>query len=287
MPLIHSYTHGNGGLGDFLRSLFAYYVYCKIHEIPYYLFIKGHPFEFCFKQIPIPEMYLKDLKTFRDVGSSSDKQTEDILNRIKKENCLVISNKFDFIHMDLLKKHRTDFLKFLELTDPVNTRIKFLMNFYNLDELSFNSIHIRLGDKLMKNVNVASDIRIKDNTSFNNDFSLGLKFLRSNKPIVIFTDNTNLKNQLKINKTIKIDPHTVIDVTLLDTSIEHTALHNIDTISAIDTIAEFYIMGLSENIVTLSSSGFSFWSSFLFNRDLYRVSDGRVVPFLETDLKYK
>jgi len=286
MPLIHSYTYGCGGLGDFLRSLFAYYVYCHINNIPFFLYIKGHPFESCFKMNEIPEEYLTNLKHFEDIGSSSDKTTEEILRTIKETNCSLISNKFDFVSFKDLQKYRNNFLEFLQLTELVNTRILFLRNSYNLNK--YNSIHIRLGDRLMEHVNISCDIRVKDNKSFNSDLVTSLKFLKNkNIPIVIFTDNNTIKDQFKGNKTINLDPHTVIDVTVLNTRIHHTALESVDISNTVDAIAEFFIMGQSDSIVTMSSSGFSFWSAFLFNRDLYHVMDNTIRPFKETDLKYK
>ena len=184
MPLIHSYAYNSGGLADFLRSVFAYYVHCRINEIPYFLWVQDHPFEFCFKVQDIPAEFTSNLKLFKDVGSTKTEKTEEILRLIKTENCIIISNIFDFVSFRDLKQYRADFLKFLKLTEPVLTRIEFLRNFYKLEK--YNAIHIRLGDKLMKHVNIPSDIRIKDNLSFNKDLEVSLNFLKNNKPIVIF-----------------------------------------------------------------------------------------------------
>ena len=281
MPLIHSYQYGLGGLADFLRSVYAYYVYCHLNEIPYFLYIENHPFSICFKMKEIPEEYKKDLNVFQDIGSSSSEKTKTILNSIKKDNCIVFSNIFDFVSFEDLKKYRNDFIKFLDLTEPVTSRINFLLNFYNLNE--FNSIHIRMGDQLMSQVNIASDIRVRP-SELQKKVLIAVEFLRpKSRPIVLFTDNKELKNILIKDKTDKSSA----DIIVMKTQIHHTALQSVDIISTIDTIAEFFIMGLSNEIVTLSSSGFSFWSSFIFNRDLYQIVDNRVSVFKESDLKYK
>jgi hypothetical protein len=257
MPLIHTYQAGAGGIGDFLRSVYAYFVYCNINNIKYYLNLGSHPFSYCFGVQTIPQNHTNNLISFMDIGGSHTAKTLAFLNAIKSDNnYIVVSNIFDFVSFQQMKQYREKFLEFLHFTPIVYKRVEELNKIGGL----FNAIHVRCGDKFMNVVNIPSDERVKPDQV---DLSNAIKFL-NDLPIVLFSDTPQI-----LKKYSK-------ELIILDQTPQHTALNYGTNDAYINTVSEFLILSSANRIVSLTNSGFSFWAAFLFNKPLYSSELERV-----------
>lgn len=248
MTVIHTYCYGDGGFGDFIRSVFAYYVYCKIHNIEFYWYIENHPFQSFFENDNIS---LENSELFFNVGSYN-KSTQDFLELIKTnkdKKYIVRSNVFNFIDFETLKEYRESFRNYL--LNKIKKDLKDRIDFLRPSE-DFSCVHLRCGDYFMPIINIQSDMRI--------DFSkLENKIKKLEGNHVIFSDSSQIKNFIKKIRS---------EWTILDTHIHHTAVNGPYN-GHLDSIAEFFIMGLSKKIIVFSNSGFSFWSSFIFDVPLF------------------
>jgi len=285
MPLIHTYKYQScGGIADFLRSVFAYYIYCLKNNIPYYLHIDDHPFQLCFYNTnnQLPEHHKTNLHSLCDVASKTSKNTLDILEKIKdlSVNYIILSNIFDFIPFEEFGRHRESFLKFLSISDIVKIRIRELLSNDLITSSKYlykpyNAIHIRLGDKFMPQINIQSDIRMSNDPI--TSVKKAIEFLGKDKPILIVSDNLEIKKLIK-----DLDSN----IFILNSKIHHSALPSNNIMDFIDTVSEFVILGSADTIVSLAQSGFPFWSSIIFGRPLYLVSNEEVVKYTFENLKY-
>lgn len=246
--LIQTYQLGEGGFADMLRSIFAYYTFCQMNDIKYYVHFNGK-LGLCFDLERISD---RPYKLFIDIGSKSTERTQYFLKDIKnnKDECFVVrSNIFDFVSFDDLKKYRESFLKFMKLSDVVKNRIinnKVIneLNEFNKELNKFKeltAIHVRCGDKYMNHVNIESDSRM------NPEKAIEIINKMINNKIIIFSDNEQVRKEFK-------------DHIVFNEIVEHTALTDADIV---DTVAEFFIMMSCKKIIALTNSGFSFWASFL------------------------
>jgi len=117
------------------------------------------------------------------------------------------------------------------------------------------SIHLRMGDQFLETdpsfVMCTYDVRVYDENSIFQFIEL-----HSHTPIIFFCDNHSYKLKIK---------HKYNHVTITDSNIGHTSLHNTTDSQVLDTVAEFYLLTVSDAIYCASSSGFSVVAS-LFNR---------------------
>lgn len=278
MPLIHTYNYGDGGIGDFLRSVFAYFVFCKKNNISYYLYIQHHPFKYCFNKQNIPKEYLINLQSLINIAGTYNNDTLEILKLLinnKDKNFIIRSNVFNFISFDELKKERLEFIKFLEISDLIKNNIKLLLK--NIEDYSI--IHVRCGDKHMNNINIQSDSRINLSDKIIEDI-IKVKYLLKTNNVIFLTDSESLKNKIKEN---------IENIIILNSKIYHTSLPGNDD-GIIDSFTEFLIMGYSKNNIVFSNSGFSFWSSFIFDVPIYKIiindEELEIIEFKNEDLKY-
>ena len=287
MPLIFTYKYGCGGIGDFLRSVFAFYVFCKKNEINFYLYFDDHPFKYCFKEQEIPDNFKINLKTLVNVpGLRNYEDIKIILQKLrenKNNNYIILSNTFDFVSFEELEENRKSFLEFLNLSELVKERIiELKKNFDN----NYSVIHIRCGDMFMKTQNIICDGRLNPNSEELIEDIIKICFVlqkQKEQKIILMTDSDILKNNLKNNE------ETRELLTFLETNIYHTSLKGNEK-GIIDSFIEFIIMGNSKTNVQFSNSGFSFWSSFIFDVPLYKVSKENesieLVRIKNEDLKY-
>jgi hypothetical protein len=279
MTVIHTYDYYSGGIGDLLRSVFAYYVYCQINKIDYYFSVPdSHPFSKFFTRDPKTPRILNEhtcmnngvqmYTSFTDLKGKYTSDTQKILDSIKhNENVYVIkSNVFNFIDFETLAKYRYQFLDFLKLSDIVKDRMNVLE-----PKTHFNAIHLRLGDAYMDKVNIASDVRYTG--TLDSDLEKVYSFFNASdrSEVIMFTDSNKLKS---IHSKIKF----------LNTKVNHSALPSSDDF--LDSFVEFLILGRAKKIVAMSNSGFSFWSAFIFNVPLFLLKKGEVVELTHQMLLY-
>lgn len=278
------------GLGDTIRSIFAFFVYCKMNKIEFYLNLQDSKLKDFIKDSfeinkKLEEFYFKDAdgnilsldddripKTqyFIDVNDGIDKFLFDIKDDIGGMY-IVCSNLFDFVTFKDMAKYKTDFLKFLQFKKNVLDRVTFL---YESIKDDFTAIHIRCGDKYMDKVNCVADSRIKPNEAYSKVNNI-IKYMEQKfgLKVMIFTDNYYLKNRFSKNT--------------FDTKIAHNVTSN-DKHELLDVVSEFILLGFSVGTVTLTNSGYSFWPSFIYDVPLYMYDDENeaLKEFLVSDLRY-
>lgn len=275
--LIYNYA-GHFGLGDMIRSIFAFFVYCRIHNILFRLNFQDHKIrEYIHDHYKAEAANIDYYVNYTFI----DKHTPDFtvfLNTIKdpslkNEQCLVVqSNLFDFVSFADMNHYKEDFKRFLVFKEPVANDVK-----YHLagDVDDFCAIHVRCGDKYMTNVNCPTDSRANPNKIIH-EIKIAKKYLENKYglKVYVFTDNYLVKKEFIKNT--------------FDTYLGHTSIRE-DEESVLDSIVEFVLMGFAVETITMTNSGFSFWSSFIYNVPLYKYvkdSEPPVVPFLVSDLKY-
>ena len=266
------------GFGDFIRSLFAIFVFCKENNIEHKLYIPEHPLNKCFDCITEKLDY--PLKKFRDYGQKPD--NKEILAELNKGkdpnyNIIIYSNIFTFVPIDLLKKYTSEFKSFLKLSDVVKQRIITLKN--QINNVEYTAIHIRCGDQFMESGGrCVADNRISPHQDllFRKLIKI-INYLKItyNLPICVFTDTKSLRD--KICKEY--------DLLSFNTTIHHIATQNSNINAYIDTIAEFELLGEAKAIIKLASTGFAYWSAFIHDVPLFICDDitHKIVPF--EDLK--
>jgi len=279
MPIYSSYTYGCGGYGDFIRSLFAFFVYCTENNIKHILYIPNHPLNQCFECITENLSY--PVKKYIDMGNYDKELIIAELNRCSDENynIIIYSNTFNFVSFELLKKYTFEFKIFLKLSDAVKHRIDTLKN--QINNIEYTAIHIRCGDKFMEcnsqcinddiRIDPAQDILYKKLTK-------SINYLKNNYnlPICLFTDVQSLKEKLCKQ----------YDLLCFNTEIHHTACTSNKENAFIDSVVEFELLGQSKAIIKFTNTGFAFWSAFINNIPLFIYDDvtDEIVPFI--DLKY-
>ncbi len=297
MVVIHSYKNGYGGLGDVIRSMFAYFVYFKINNIEhYYLDFSETDLKHCFDNtVPLNYKKIRNTRMFIHIGSSSTQEHKKALELLKSEGSLtnklfiIYSNIFDFIDVKELRKHTVDFMNFLQFSMAVKNRAAEILDLSSIMECgsgsgsrsNFAAIHVRCGDAFMEKTNIQSDSRITPNSAVNK-IEYIIKFLKETKdyselPIVLFTDNTSLKNKCGI-----------LGITSLSTKVHHTSLATSnpkELEGLVDSAAEFLLLTKSKCVVSIKDSGFSYWSSFLGSVPLYKLNDENEVVVFDK-LKY-
>jgi hypothetical protein len=279
MPVFSLYTYYSGGYGDFIRSLLAFFAYCKENNIEHKLYIPNHPMNKCFECITENLNYPN--KAFIDMSKYDTKLITDELDKCKDETCNVIirSNTFDFVSNELLKKYASEFKTFLKFSDIVKNKIVMLSN--QINNIEYTSIHIRCGDKFMECISQCTkdDIRINPKDEMlHKKITKAINYLKINYnlPICIFTDVQSLKNKI-------CDQYGLF---CFNTEIHHSACYGGSDNGFIDTVAEFELLGKSKAIIKFSNTGFAYWSAFINDVPLFIYDDTKddIVPF--ANLKY-
>lgn len=257
MTIYSLYTYNSGGYGDFIRSLFAIYVYCKKNNIDHKIYIPSHPLNKCIKCIT--EIINYPTKIFIDCNSKL------LFNELElcknpNYNVIILSNKFDFITFEELKLYIDDFRKYVILTDTVITRINGLNK--QIDNRDYVSIHIRCGDKYIESGG-QNDLYISnpEDPKVYKRLEKSIEYMNKeyNLPIVIFSDNKTLRNTIA----------TKYNLLQFNTEIGHTATHGNTDTYYIDAIAEFELIGKSKSIIIFYTTGFVYWSAFFNNVSIY------------------
>ena len=240
MVLIFKQTKKSFGIGDLLRSMFAFYCFCRENKIEYKVVFESPEYNKyfgCGSDLDIDQM-LKD-KEIKCVCYLIDKLSKndwnmflDLINPNDNNSSIVlVSNLCDFVSYNIMDKYRLDFLKFLDI------------NFKSKMD-NFVAIHVRCGDRYMSKVNVFSDHRL-----FPFDIAERVKEIvndNSKEQILVFTDNSLIQYKFSSYS--------------LNNCIEHSVF---DTPNGIcSSIEEFLIMMSAKKIIALSDSGFSKWAAY-------------------------
>jgi len=261
--IIFNHCISDSGLGDTIRSLFSYFILSRKIGFKIYYDFSGQNLGHCFLA-NTDHKCTKDCKFFKDFSKGPIKTHEfinflTIVSKYPKESHLfhVRSNHcFDVVpYKDLHKKENTEaFMKWLKLTPELEARIKhFTPKGKEGTPLKYTALHIRCGDKFMQNGPCVGDSRLNP---MDKSINLLVENLTTKEKIILFTDNDELKNKYRKY--------------CLDTKAIHIGQKAVPT-SVIDTVSEFFLVGMATRIVAPIRSGFSYWPSVLFGKRITSV----------------
>jgi hypothetical protein len=261
-------TYNHGGLGDTIRGMLALYSYFQENPGNFKVYIPDHPLQNCIECIK----ETMDIPTLDFTYESYKK--EDFNTFISSgKDYIILSNLYEYIPLEILKKHATTF--------NIGYKKNVIDNINDLrPKIPYVSIQIRCGDYHMTCPNqVRDDNRI---VPFSGVFYTKLKksaeFLIQNFPgrlIYLFTDSTSVRNSHQ-----HLSDCVGVKLYFLDTKIHHTASADSDVRPFIDSLTEFDILGRSDAVVTFNKTGFSFWSTFINNTDLFLCDDNFTISQL-------
>lgn len=284
--LLHTSIYNSGGIGDFLRSCFIYFIFCKKNDIYFDIYIPhDQPLSCCFKPLELKIIeQLKDNIYFEDLKGVANINTINFLKQIlrnKDKNYIIRSNVCNIYTQNDILKYRKDFIDFLfsKFSQKLINSFNFELN--NITG-KYISIHVRYGDKYIKdNCNQPVivfgkphkvpnkdnfDVRIEELEVIKSLMKIKKKDLMDDCLIYLFTDNQNLKNIIQDN-LINLE----YNLQITNLIPYHTAYSTYEK-GIIDSFVEFLIMGNSEYIISLNKkdklSGFSLISALIFGKKI-------------------
>ena len=265
--IIHNYTYGCAGIGDFLLASYQWYCYCDVNNIRYSVNFdckndvvkvdqKLFMVEGKYMQTPLAncfdlksgyfDRYFKNYKYHVNISNNDGSKFVNQLNYYMKSNKSFNYILFTNVHgSDISEKVdlRRDFLNFLKKNEILNERINTLSKqIINFD----NAIHLRLGDHGTFKKRPGTDKRISIENA---------KIILDKHPhYFLFTDSEELKKEYRA-RTLDIIP-------------THVSFHLDTNSKVIDTVAEFFILGKFTNIYYAhgAMSSFSRAAAFLHGR---------------------
>ena len=255
------------GFGDYLRGCFCLYQICKIYNLEFDMDLTNHPIskfidlnnkdsynnidrnsiswfsDSNYKPIH-SKVFLKDSLNFHNKFISH-------LNNIKKDNYYLFCNSFPIFNF-VRDEARKEILNRITPNDELKNCVRNALFKLGLQRKRFSVIHIRTGDDYLIN-----------NEKLNINYirkimRLVQTYVKMNKKYLILSDNNTIKFFFKKFKNC------VFSIK----SIEHLGNNNEKEHDKIkNTLVDFYIMGESSHIISLSpytwGSGFSQWSSVI------------------------
>ncbi len=250
--IVYKFELGWGGIGDYVKFFMYLLCFCikndiKLHCLVNNIFIEKY-------------LKLRDI-TSRFYISNESINLEDCVKQNNFQN--LIPNKYNII----CPQDIYHIFKYEEIFIPAQEVFYFSdevkINAYNfIDITNYISLHLRLGDKYLE-TEKEYVCCVNDERNFNEEKLFEFIEKNSNhKNIVFFCDNKSYK--LKIKKKYS-------QVVVTDSDIGHTSLMNTTDKQNLDAITEFYIMTNSEEIVAVSTSGFSYVASMFKNIPLRNI----------------
>ena len=224
--VVYEYDYRYGGIGDCIKFFMYLLQFC----IDYKYQIKyrsNHSVLEQFLRLKYDKLYIPTLTSLK-----------------KGVYSVQPSLFYPSFHNDWLRMKIEDVFCF---TDEIKQNALQLLSFTT----PYTSIHLRLGDKYLEtDLNV---IYCKEDVRHFSEEKL-IAYIEQNRdtPLVFFCDNHAYKEKMK---------HKYAYLNLTKGEIAHTGLSTTTYKQTMDAVTEFYILTESENIVAVSSSGFSEISS--------------------------
>ena len=258
------YTNGkSSGLGDFLRGCFFIAQLTSFLNIEFDIDISNHPINKYIEQEKNPAIDYNNISRFYLTGIDKF-MIENIgdlhkiiqeLNTKKVEilafftNCYPIYDKYD---SNIVNNIKNKLMPNNNMLNYINSTLKYL----ELNKNEYATIHIRLGDEYLVNNNSIKKIFLQKIKNFL------LTKVNSHKKYLIVSDSIILKNFLK-----DIPFFYILNINITHLGGEGMKIIDYDSIR--HTLLDFYLMGYSNYIVSLSvydqGSGFSKYCSVLNN----------------------
>jgi hypothetical protein len=260
--IVHVYgLETNYGIADFIRGSLNLFSFCKKRGYHYSINFTNGIFKDCFE---LPEH--THLNTEQELHFGQSGYNLNQINESEFENLIsnyssvkVVSNMINLtseIYLD----------EFMEFLKPSKLILDFIESL-NLPK-DYISLHIRVGDHFMNrepNYEIPMDLVTKWNTE--------------NKPIVFFTDNQILKERYSGSFIVN-------NIPIVHTN-EESVRNSCNSDVVVKTIAEFYMIGFSQKVLSLKYSGFSHISSYLYKKELTVTFKDSHLEYLNDYLKYQ
>ena len=267
------------GLGDFIRGCYYLINFCETYKIDYKIMI-NHKMKTYLKKYEHQPMYdnWKGIDFFSN--NNYDGQQIDANKVIHNLPGKIINSKFVkyltdnvqvineavyiyniiFPNHDICEYHKEHMRGILEPTEYMASLIEITMNNLNLVKNNYTVIHIRSGDKYLKD----------GRTDFNDQYITHLTkeifytIKQRKRPIysyLVLTDNMEIKHTI-----VRTFPW----IKILFNSIAHLGQGVVQCDEPIkNTLLEFYLMSRAASIISFSSyehgSGFSQWCAKTYN----------------------
>ena len=276
------------GFGDFIRGSYFLIQFCTKYKIKYNIDLTNHSLSnflknsiYKFNQtnnnfdynnitpfihnnfIPkISESNILYSKTDIEIEAHFiDYLYEQYYNKTNKNGIQLIYT-ISFPNKKVNKQEKQIMRYILEPSNYINQKVFETVNLLSFNLKKYNIIHIRCGDNLLVNKETKIDLQIINNI-FNNLNNLFM--YNTNNNYLLLADNNYIKKIILDKYT-----NTNINIKTIFNEITHLGEGVVSSLSSIEnTIIEFYLISLSNNIYSMSiyehGSGFSKWCAETYN----------------------
>ena len=286
---VYQEEYNNGikasGFGDFIRGSYYLIQFCNKHRINYNFDLSNHPLSSCLKNnkykllqtnkyniysniIPFSKNnFIPEILDNNILSSKRDIETEayfiDYLYEQYSNNPILLIYTIAFPDNNVNNTDKYIMRYILEPNSNIKQKVYYILNSISFTIKQFSIIHIRCGDNLLVNKETKLDLQIIDNIFFN----LDNLFNDNNNSYLLLADNNYIK-KIIINKYFKTN--NTINIKTIFNEITHLGEGVKLTNNSIEnTMIEFYLMSLSNNIFSMSiyehGSGFSKWCAETYN----------------------
>jgi len=239
--IVYDFKQGGGGIGDCIKFFMHTLNLCMKYNIKLYYLINNNLLE-KFLTLKHAKMYI----------SQSNIVDALICNKTDIEN--VNANVYNIVTPCLFYNiYNNDTITMpCQEVFTFSDEVKLNGCRLNVNNVSnYISIHLRLGDKYLETD--PSFVLVKHDERIYNEAKLfNFIYDNCNKNIIFFCDNQTYK--LKIKNKFN-------NIIILNCDIGHTSLSNTTDKQTLDAVTEFYLMTNSEQICSVSNSGFSIIAS--------------------------
>jgi hypothetical protein len=244
---VFNFGIGNGGIGDIMRGILYLLEICKRHDIRFYFNTNCPLFNYLrprYQKICIPFHIALLISEPIVITNTSDIEHIEPNKFYLGTHELVYPDFFDITLYDRFQYTLSDLFYFSD-------EVKYNAGKYVKDEISYISIHVRLGDKHLETdkqfVICHQDERIFDEPKL-------FRLIETNayKTIYFFCDNNSYKQKIKSLYNF---------VNTINYAIGHTSLTNVTPEETLNAVTDFYLLTKSEHIYSMTSSGFPLMAS--------------------------
>ena len=244
---VFNFGIGSGGIGDITRGVLYLLQICKKHDIRF--FCNTNSPIFSFLQARYSKMFIAfhialEISEPIILTKTSDIEHIEPNKFYMGTHELVYPDFFDVKLYDSLQYTLSDIFFF---SDEVQRNARKYMK----DDLSYISIHVRLGDKHLETdkefVVCRADERVFDEKEM-------FRLIERNayKTIYFFCDNNTYKQKIKGIYSF---------INTIDYAIGHTSLKNVTTEQILNAMTDFYLLSRSDHIYSMTCSTFPFMAS--------------------------
>lgn len=273
------------GFGDFIRGSYFLIQFCNKYRINYNIDLLNHPLSNCLKNNKYKLQTNKNINYFNItpfsknnfipeilndniLSSKRDIETEayfiDYLYEQYSNSSILLIYIIAFPDNNINNTDKNIMRYILEPNSNIKQKVYYILNSISFTLKQFTVIHIRCGDNLLVNKETKLDLQIINNIFSNLD---NLFNFNNNNNYLLLADNNYIK-KIIINKYFTIN--NTINIKTVFNKITHLGEGVKLTNNSIEnTMIEFYLMSLSNNIFSMSiyehGSGFSKWCAETYN----------------------